>query len=38
MKQQKILEAWLVLKEDEVIASYDAYQEGEIIKIEGLKI
>jgi hypothetical protein len=37
-KQLKILEAWMALKEDEIRASYDAYQEGEIIKIEGLKI
>jgi len=37
-KQEKILNAWLAIKEDEVTASYDAYQEGEVIKIEGLRV
>jgi hypothetical protein len=28
----------IALKEDEIVASYDAYQDGEVIKIEGLRI
>jgi hypothetical protein len=37
-KQQKVLEAWIAVKEDEIVASWSAYQEGTIIKIDGIKI
>ena len=37
-KQQKYIEAWVALREDEIIASWRALNEnGEVIKIRGLE-
>jgi len=37
-KQQKLVEAWCVLHEDELNAAWTAWNDsGEIIKIEGLR-
>lgn len=37
-KQRKLVEAWIVLHEDELRAAWKVYNEsGEIIKIKGLE-
>lgn len=37
-KQQKLVQAWMILHEDELKAAWNAYQnDGEIIKIKGLE-
>jgi hypothetical protein len=37
-KQRKLVEAWIVLHEDELNAAWTAWNEsGEIIKIDGLR-
>ncbi|MDR0500947.1 MAG: hypothetical protein LBG97_06890 [Coriobacteriales bacterium] len=37
-KQQKILEAWLVLKEDEIVAANSVYIDGSVCWSESLDI
>ncbi len=38
-KKQKLLEAWLLNREDELIASWKALNEnGEVIKIKGIEL
>lgn len=38
-KKQKLLEAWIAVREDELIASWTALNEnGEVIKIRGIEV
>ncbi|GHV02494.1 hypothetical protein FACS1894211_13990 [Clostridia bacterium] len=35
--KKKLIEAWIEIHKDELLASWAAVKQGEVIKIEGLK-